>query len=482
MSLTKATYSMIDGACANVLDYGAVGDGVTDDTAAIQAAINAASGIYFPNGTYLVSSALIVPNNRVLRGEARKSAIIKRLNTTPQTIDGVASGCPILYLSGTWIDVDTLTLTGDVTSTTAVRFSNLGANSHVNFTHLDINFCLHSFVETQGFFMTSFNNINAAQVENAFTFNSNNGKTSITMNNCYASSCGQAYEFVKTVYSVLNACGCDYSNHPTEGGYGDPATAKGVYHFFICNMTMNGCGAEAAYGNGVINATSSELTINNITSYSCRSEYVPDYATYPGYAVGPIQLGLSWNTITASNLYFLDWQNTTVNTLYPTKPVASKIAYNKTSATFGQVFLSPGAFSDFKGQGAIKKDCTFPAPKYTETTYYKTLTGSGTTITIPITAQVTVNRKHTIKITGIDGAFNTTNPLPFEATVSFSALASGPIFIATTGLQNISAVVAASSGSALQIVINSSRIDPLIKIELLSEQYSLIDVDNVTIS
>ena len=31
MGLTKVTYAMIEGAAINVLDYGAVGDGVTDD-------------------------------------------------------------------------------------------------------------------------------------------------------------------------------------------------------------------------------------------------------------------------------------------------------------------------------------------------------------------------------------------------------------------------------------------------------------------
>lgn len=38
MSLTKVSYSMITGAVANVMDFGAVGDGVADDAPAIQAA------------------------------------------------------------------------------------------------------------------------------------------------------------------------------------------------------------------------------------------------------------------------------------------------------------------------------------------------------------------------------------------------------------------------------------------------------------
>jgi hypothetical protein len=302
------------------------------------------------------------------------------------------------------------------------------------------------------------------------------------MNNCYASSCGQAYDFVNTVYSVLNSCGTDYANHPTEGGYGNPATAKGVYNFFLCNMTINGCGAEAAYGNGVIASISSELTINNITSYSCRSTFVPDYATYTNYAVGPVQLGLSWNNITATNLFFLDWQNTAVNTLYPAKPVASKIAYNKTTATPGQVFLSPGAFTDFAGQGAIKNDCTFPDPTYTKSTYFQTITGTGTVISIPITAQVTVNRKHTITITGLDGTFNASTPLPFAATASFVCLNAGPINIVTTGFQNMTSVTAAGAGSALNFTITAARTNPIVKIEILSEDYNLVNVAATTIA
>jgi hypothetical protein len=59
MALTKATYSMIKGAPANVLDFGAVGDGVTNDTVAVQAAINTNKAVYFPTGTYLIDEVTV---------------------------------------------------------------------------------------------------------------------------------------------------------------------------------------------------------------------------------------------------------------------------------------------------------------------------------------------------------------------------------------------------------------------------------------
>jgi hypothetical protein len=73
MSLTKVSYSTINGAVINVLDYGATGNGVTNDTAAIQAAINAgeASGkdVFIPSGDYLITG-IVVYAGSVLRFDA----------------------------------------------------------------------------------------------------------------------------------------------------------------------------------------------------------------------------------------------------------------------------------------------------------------------------------------------------------------------------------------------------------------------------
>jgi len=62
----------------NVKDFGAVGDGVTDDAPAIQAAIdagkqlpfpNGTKAIYFPTGRYRLNSTLTVYDHTKLVGE-----------------------------------------------------------------------------------------------------------------------------------------------------------------------------------------------------------------------------------------------------------------------------------------------------------------------------------------------------------------------------------------------------------------------------
>lgn len=79
MALTKVSYSMITGAVVNIKDFGAVGDGTTDDSAAIQAAINSNTDfiqVYMPPGTYRLSSPIIVDRqNMSLFGAAQQTTL-----------------------------------------------------------------------------------------------------------------------------------------------------------------------------------------------------------------------------------------------------------------------------------------------------------------------------------------------------------------------------------------------------------------------
>lgn len=61
----------------SVLDFGARGDGVTDDTAAIQAALNASAVVYLPKGTYAISSAINFPSQTRMYGDGIGRTTIK---------------------------------------------------------------------------------------------------------------------------------------------------------------------------------------------------------------------------------------------------------------------------------------------------------------------------------------------------------------------------------------------------------------------
>ena len=75
-SVTRTVASKLNDT-VSVKDFGAVGDAVTDDTAAIQAAMNSgATSIYFPYGTYVVSSAINIPSTRNLYGDGPVNSTI----------------------------------------------------------------------------------------------------------------------------------------------------------------------------------------------------------------------------------------------------------------------------------------------------------------------------------------------------------------------------------------------------------------------
>jgi len=104
----------------NVKDFGAVGDGVADDTAAIQAAINYAvpikKPIYFPSGTYLYSSITgLNQNNITIIGDGSNNTILKFTGT------GIALdiGNSIAFSKG--INISGFTIEGNSNTTIIIR-------------------------------------------------------------------------------------------------------------------------------------------------------------------------------------------------------------------------------------------------------------------------------------------------------------------------------------------------------------------------
>jgi len=116
----------------NVKDYGAVGDGTTDDTAAIQAAIAAAavypvSDVRFPSGNYRTTSTLTLPDtagrNFTLKGfgNASYGSVLSGVLITADHING-----PVIRMSSSGQRLENLVITASASRTAGAQGSNYG--------------------------------------------------------------------------------------------------------------------------------------------------------------------------------------------------------------------------------------------------------------------------------------------------------------------------------------------------------------------
>jgi len=139
--------------------YGAVGDGITDDTAAIQAAITANPGqvIYLPAGTYLVSSTITVSTSGTkLVGDGQGSTKITRSGDFTDTFvftgnDGTGAVITDVGISGL-----TIRSTGLMTSGSHIKMNGI-ARAVVSNIYLE-----------QGFIGFDFKGVTALFVSNVY--------------------------------------------------------------------------------------------------------------------------------------------------------------------------------------------------------------------------------------------------------------------------------------------------------------------------
>jgi hypothetical protein len=114
--------STLDG-IANVKAFGATGDGVTDDSTAVQAAATAATGnaLFIPTGTYIVKGINVPANTRLFGPGTLKLKALSALD-----------GSPILNINGNGVTIDGVSFDGNRSNQAADGFSdsfNTGANN-----------------------------------------------------------------------------------------------------------------------------------------------------------------------------------------------------------------------------------------------------------------------------------------------------------------------------------------------------------------
>jgi len=157
----------------DVKAYGAVGDGVTDDTTAVQSVITAISStggiVFFPPGTYIFGSALDLKatHNVILRGQGGRSAgagdasILKWTGSTGATNFIDARSSLGLEIADLQIVTDSSAFTGrmidlrlNTTGGAYTKLKNLyiGGNTHYSATGLDLSNTTRVFVESCAFY------------------------------------------------------------------------------------------------------------------------------------------------------------------------------------------------------------------------------------------------------------------------------------------------------------------------------------------
>lgn len=215
--------------------YGAVGDGVHDDTTNIQSAINAANAagggiVYLPAGQYKISAALTLFNRITLRGDGDFVTNIVQSSTTANGL----SGSNLIY-----IVIEHLRLTGP----------GSGSGEGMVFT-TEFDYCIIRDVSTTGWGstgieieqpivtnltrVTSFNNGGAGIYihGNAIT----GAGTSVSLQSCWAhDNVSNGFSIQNMTYLSFQACAADNQANAGKAGYRiDQCTG----------FTFSGCGSE----------------------------------------------------------------------------------------------------------------------------------------------------------------------------------------------------------------------------------------------
>ena len=252
-AVTRTTASKL-GDIVSVKDFGAVGDGVVDDTAAIQAAINSGTkNVLFTAGTYLTSSQLTLAANQTLQGQgAGITSIIAKASTNFQYV-AYNSGGTNIKISGITFDANQSNRVTVLTTTAIPLLLTSVTDCHISECTFQNAIGTAS---VPGFGIAIGGTSNRCTIHNCRALN--NGTASKTadgfycsasdslISNCIASSCTDT-AFVIESASNSGIVGC-VSNTCACGGAITNTINTDTYGNYINGLTVNNWNASVTGG------------------------------------------------------------------------------------------------------------------------------------------------------------------------------------------------------------------------------------------
>ena len=275
MSLTKVTYSMISGSPINVFDYGAVGNGVADDTTAIQAAVDAANAlgggtVYLPQGDYKITAPITIYSNIRFIGAGGTSTTITKTTNTPVAASATASlVCLFLQSMGDasgdvncilWVtdairaekvEIAHMRLRSNTTDplTSPVRFgiATVGmSDSHVH--DLQIEYASLAAFVAPTFWFSKIELVQTVKCIQGIAIE--NGTTCSVNNNYVVGARDAAYYLRDLKYSSIDSNACDDTNNASAvPSYSNRAAYTRSYYLNACyGVSFKNNGAEQCFG------------------------------------------------------------------------------------------------------------------------------------------------------------------------------------------------------------------------------------------
>ena len=259
--------------------YGALGDGVTDDTAAIQAALNAARPgqvVYLPQGTYAVTAPLTVPASVVMSGSSGNvlsltsyGSILKPLASWAQ--GGAAAAAVLLLASATEEQkIQDLTIDGSSLPVVADGINSQGAAS-VYLANLAIDNVTGNAVN-QGASSAAWRAYQITAHRAGLSGFVLNGSDQSWLE-CIAQGCGQTAGAANTTpgWSIATCSNSQFSGCRSENttGLGNGFTYSGA-NSASTGVQFAGCSTNFNGGHGIEITSSSNSGSGPVTLTGCR--------------------------------------------------------------------------------------------------------------------------------------------------------------------------------------------------------------------